>query len=498
MSFSKPNLQLPLAASYNVRGIIGATNLLTDGLDQRKINSIYYPVKNALTGATTLYLAKRPGVNLVSGTYGDSGQVAYLVSNTPGLTGSTITDFWVFSKSGDDIRVSNSAATTTVIATIAGANFPFCTRMTSISGTETLVLQIVGAAGNRVFYASVIGTWTEITDSDFPVSTLIGTMEFMDGYAFAATNTNRIYNSDINSLSSWQAQNYITKQIQQDIPVGMTRYGKRLLFFGEETVETFVNAGYPTGSPLQTDPSRFARVGLGRNSVSGNNQWDYAATCNDKLYFISINKPRNSVVMAYDGSEFSKVSTPAIERVLSGNNAQTALGVVNVSLRGIRGVALILDNTTSATQRMLIYFPDWNDWFEWTSTVFTPVNNGVAFLGVGSNQHKLYMFQLTTDNYRDSGTDYTMTVQFMLPKDGNHRKRMPMCGVAGDTARSASSLNVEFSDDDYQNFSTARAIDMTSQQKMLARCGSFRTRAVRLTHTGNLDCRLEKFLARIE
>ena len=73
-----------------------------------------------------------------------------------------------------------------------------------------------------------------------------------------------------------------------------------------------------------------------------------------------------------------------------------------------------------------------------------------------------------------------------------------MCGVIGDVARSASSMNVEFSDDDYQTWSTARAIDLTSNQKMLTRCGSYTDRAVRLTHTANLDCRIEKFVARVE
>src|SRR3990167_5049680 len=76
--FNKPSLGLPLGASYNARGIAGFTNTITNAIDQRKINSIYEPVKNATTGGVTLYLAKRPGVADVGSTYGTTGQVAYL------------------------------------------------------------------------------------------------------------------------------------------------------------------------------------------------------------------------------------------------------------------------------------------------------------------------------------------------------------------------------------------------------------------------------------
>jgi hypothetical protein len=58
----KPNLELPLAASYNSRGVAGFTNTVTNSLDQRKVNAVYELYKNPLTGKDTLYVVKRPGV----------------------------------------------------------------------------------------------------------------------------------------------------------------------------------------------------------------------------------------------------------------------------------------------------------------------------------------------------------------------------------------------------------------------------------------------------
>ena len=165
---------------------------------------------------------------------------------------------------------------------------------------------------------------------------------------------------------------------------------------------------------------------------------------------------------------------------------------------GKEAVAFALDATTATTQRWLMFFPEWKDWFEWQSTVFTPVNGGIGYyLGVGSNQHKIYSISNTTSNWRDAGTDYTWTHQFKMPKKDDATQRLDMFGVKGATSRSTSSLNVSFSTDDWQTMTAARAIDMTESQKFITRCGVFDDLCVRLTHTANLDIRLEQAFARI-
>ena len=139
MQFSEPNLVLNLGSSYNERGVGGAVYVAATALDQRKVNSIYEPVKNAATGQVMLYLAKRPGTQ-IGGTYGTSGQVAYLVHNGANLYGPGNANYWVFSTSGDDIRASNSAAATTVVATAAGYT-PVFVDKTAISCTDSLVFE---------------------------------------------------------------------------------------------------------------------------------------------------------------------------------------------------------------------------------------------------------------------------------------------------------------------------------------------------------------------
>lgn len=496
MSFLEPNVVLPLACSYNERGVAGFTNTITNAIDQRKVNSFYAPVQNAITGRTTLYLVKRPGVTYTgSDTHGTTGQVAYLISLAPGnlAIGSAP---WVFSTSGDDVRASSIAATT-VIVTSAGAHPAYVDR-TEVSGTDTVVIGVrISSTVYQWYRSTAIATFTQISDGDFTALTHRGKMEFLDGYALIMDSLNRVYNSDLNSLANWTAGSYITKQIKQDSPQGLARLGQQVIAFGAETMEVFYNAGNASGSPLSRLPQLAQRIGL--VDPNGTGITHYSATLNNRLYFVGRRAGGlySVGVFAYDGARCEKVSSPYIDKIIGSNSAARYYSVNSVGFNGQQAIAIALDPTTAATQRWLMFFPDYNEWFEWHSTIFTPVNNSEFFLGVGANQHKVYNFT-NSDNWQDDGTNYTFTHQFKMPKKGNEQHTMPMFGLVGDTARSALNVDVQFSRDDWQTKETARTIDMTSKAKMLTRCGAFQDLGVTLSYAGSLEVRLEKAVARVQ
>src|SRR5258706_4423579 len=87
-AIDEPNVIIPLASSYNERGITGFTHAVTNSEDQRKINCFYELVKNAMTGKGTLTLSKRPGVTDSSGGlgWGATGQDVYLIISEPNST----------------------------------------------------------------------------------------------------------------------------------------------------------------------------------------------------------------------------------------------------------------------------------------------------------------------------------------------------------------------------------------------------------------------------
>jgi hypothetical protein len=483
---------LPMAASYNVRGIGGYTNTLTDAIDQRKVNSIYEPVTNALTQKTTLYLVKRPGVADVGSTYGATGQVAYLWEVAAGATTNAAANRWVFSTSGNDIRASDTS-TTTVIATASGYAPAFVDK-TAISGTDTVVVQLRNASGTQtVWHSTAIATFTQISDSEFTALAHQGKMEHLDGFGFISTR-NRIYNSDLNSVSSWSATGYIERQTTQDIATGLGKFGSQIISWGTATMEVYRNAGNATGSPLEAVKELSKDVGLPSTIVTG--QRHYYTTLGNALYWRGANP---TGVFAYNGQTVEKISSPAIDKILA---ERQHYFVSRIGFQGQRAVVIGLDLPDATTQRSLLYFPAWKDWFEWTSTVFIPQASPRledVCLGVGANQHKLYAMSTASDNWQDAGSNYTWTHQFRIPKNGSYVTRMPMFGLVGDTAASTLNISVQFSDDDYTSFSTARSIDMSAVKKNLYGCGAFRTgRAVRLSYTGSLEVRIENAIARVE
>lgn len=499
MLLDKPNVVLPLASSYNERGVDGYSSTVTNAIDQRKINSVYEVVKNSQTGGVTLELVKRPGISNPGGTYGAASQLPYLVIRAAGSTDLSATGNWVFSRSGSDIRASDGLGVTTVIVTAAG-NEPRWVDKTLISGVETVVLQIHNQSTNaqRTFYSNSIGTWTEITDLVFAAFGHRGKMEHLNGFAHILTSDNYIYSSSINTLATWPAINRVAKQIKQDIAAGLMRFSNQILAFGMNTVEVFGHAGYATGSPLDVIPSSSRDVGIEVGTTEAQKA-HYYTTLGNRLYFVGNmgGSPRFSrSLIAYDGQSFEKVSTRNIDKILT--FATKVYSVNRMELYGKAAVAIALTAPSSTgTQRWLMFFPEWNDWFEWTSDVYSPIGTGDLQLGIaGSTETKLYRYS-GSEKWQDDTTDYTMTHQFDLPTKGNQLQRAYWMGVEGDTARSASSLNVELSRDDWQTVETARAIDMTKAKKHLYRCGSANKFGVRLSHTGNLDCRLRSFLARI-
>ena len=496
----KPNLILPLASTYNPRGVASFTTTLTNAVDQRKINSMYDLAKNPVTGKLTPYLVKRPGVTLNAASFGTSGQNGTLVALPPGVATDIDTNPWVFSQSGNDVRASSSA-TTTVIATAAGFWAAFVDH-TAISGTDNLVVQLRSSStvAQRVFYSTAIATFTEISAAAFTGLIHRGKMEHLDGYALILTDLNRIHSSDVNSLSAWGANNYLAKTILQDAAVGLAKLGEQIIAFGQETAEMYVNNGNPGITPLTKISGPQQRIGLiTATGTTIARKGHYYATLGGRIYFVG-HEAGGSVaagVWAYDGQKFEKVSTSFIDRILSGI-AQGYFAVSLVGFAGKSGIAITIDRLDTATQRWLMFFPEVNEWFEWTSTVFCPVNSGQWFLGAGNNQHRVYSFA-NTNSWQDDTTEVTLTHQFTLPGADNERKVMTWAGVRSDTAAAASSLGVSFSDDgDDTTYSTARNIDLSLANKRITRCGSYRNRSVRLTHSANLECRLEAFLARIE
>ena len=495
---AKTNITIPLALSYDTGGVLAVTNAAA-GQDQRRVNSYYEITRESIGVEPDVILARRPGVTIDAGTYGTTTQVQYVVGRDPATTWDAVP--WIFVKDGTSSKVVNSSTSTNILTNGDYTPRFFDTVMFGTTRYGVVQLQNIttptATPAQKVYYATAIGSWTEITDADFIALSHRGKMEFMDNFAFIADSNNRIFQSGVSDLSAWAATEFIGRTIVQDAPQGLMKVRNHLLFFGERTVETFVtNENNVTGSILERVPYSAQKIGL--NSLAGGGsglvgKTNYYATVADVGYFIGRfgGQPNDASLMSYDGNRFEKVSRPHEDKLLS----STTLYSINPFLFGGKiAIAIQLTLPTATTQRWLMFFPELNDWFEWESTVYSPVSNGEYFAGI--NPQKLYTFE-AAENFRDDGTGFSMITQFRIPFPDVRWHSMASCGVIADTTSDTQNLAVSFSDNDGATWSTERNIDLSQIKKEITGCGGFMQRQVRLTHTGSGEVRLRKYFASV-
>lgn len=521
-AIDEPNLVLPLATSYNERGTDGYTHTVTNSEDQRKINFFYELVRNQVTGKGTLTLSKRPGVvayaGVGDGTWGTSTQEVFLLVNgyisinigKQIIAGYPPLIFHRDTSASLAVKVSNETTTTTIV-TGATVLTPIYADRVAISGVDTIYVQIkvTGSPSQRVFYSSTIGTWTEIVDADFTSLNgfaQIGKMVSIDGFTFVMSQASVIWNSDSNSIANWTASSFLAKQIAQDQAVGLAKTpNNQLLAFGEETVEAFYNAGNSSGSPLGRIPQISTRIGMivplyDTNSTRAIS--DYYCTIGSRIYFIGRGGggTKSAALYSYGNGTFEKISSPYLDKFL-GSTITTSLycGMSAVTVNGQSAVAIRLtDPNSGSTQRWIMFFPDWREWFEWTSDIFSPITSGEFFVGASSSlKNKLYTFD-ASDTYADAGTNYAHSTQFKLPSNGSSLNYLGLYGVDADTDTTTNNLTAEISTNDCASFSTLGTLDLTQDRKIIVGGGSFRKGHIRYSGTNARPVRLHNGLFGID
>jgi len=150
--------------------------------------------------------------------------------------------------------------------------------------------------------------------------------------------------------------------------------------------------------------------------------------------------------------------------------------------------------------RTLVYDSDEKLWHEWSSNsagnhvVFqcdymADNSTGAAHLLHSSNGT---LYKLDVNCYTD-GTDQ-INVELITNRydmDTYHRKFMHSCKIVGDRYSTANSINLQWTNDDYQNWSNVKQISLTDDFPAFQRLGVFRRRAFKITHNSDNPLRLE-------
>ena len=492
-----PTIRIPLVGSLTNRD----GNVTVQTKDQLFINCFPEVVKNGVTGKASVHLLRRRGLlrpvpeTWVGSTFvGDYGACTWTGKSdgtSPSVfsfrnTSTSTVEFW-----------------STLTGQIGGSitTVDQCNSMTEtvVSGTSNLVAILENSTNalQEAWYFPEGGSWTQITDSDYPSAAglqVVGEPVHADGYMFIMGADGRIWNGDLNSLSSWAATSFITAQSIPDGGVGLARHHDTIAAFGEFSIEFFRNAGNAIGSPLAVIKERTQRIGAKKKSAVDSCKTIHSHE-ND-IYFLSGGGQESGDRGVYRLRDFQvqKVSTPFIDKLMDDSPILTGIAG---SFR-MMGMAHIMFITGAGSQHAC-YCPETDTWWRWTSaTLGAPravlgKNNVSEFTAVGSTGGDSYVWKVdSTPGYVDNLVAFTMTIQTMPLDFGTNRKKFfKKLELSGDQLSASGNSAVSWSNDDWATSTSAGNVDMSVSHPMLTRLGSGRRRAFKITDANDRPLRLE-------
>ncbi len=310
---------------------------------------------------------------------------------------------------------------------------------------------------------------------------------YLNGYICLVDHSSRLWNSDADNAAVWNASNFILARMESDDPMSLQKHLSYLLVVKEYYTELFYDAANPAGvSPLASVPG--AKINYG--TVDGRTVCDVGG----ELMWVGRTREGSVTVILISSVKAQPVSTPAIERLLAAGDYSGDVYSWAAKVAGHRfyGVTIANSNLT------LVYDITSKFWYQWETPdgfylpyAFSTISNGNQVLFQHRTNGDLYELQITS--YRDDGVPFPVVIQ--TPNfDGGTRayKTLPKMNFVGDQAE-ASTLKVEYSDDDYQTWvEHGQILDLSTEDPTVTDLGSFKKRAFRFTHVANAPFRAKQ------
>jgi hypothetical protein len=335
---------------------------------------------------------------------------------------------------------------------------------------------------------------SSVAMTTLPSSPYVSGAVYLDNYLFIGTSNNRIYNSNVGDPTTWDALSYISFEQTTDTLVGIAKHLNYLIAFGAVSTQFYYDAANATGSPLAVASTYTSEIGC----ASGDS---IVATSNTVLW-IGATKTNSRSVYLMDGVSPIRVSTSSVDRHLEADN----LGQVSAYCYTIDGHTLYI-LTLHNTQKTLVYDLNEKMWYLWTQfsiqsndqpypgtyqeSYFRPAFfaslGGVAYT-LDDDTATLYYFDVNT--YRDNNQPiYCRTVTDIIDNGTTKRKFYGRLEIVGD--KTAGTMQIRHSGDDYVTWSSYRAIDLNAPRSQLYLSGADRRRAWEFLVTSNCPLRLD-------
>lgn len=361
-------------------------------------------------------------------------------------------------------------------------------------------------------------TDTTISDADYPSTTCLGGA-YLDGYIFVADLDGAIYNSDLADTTAWTATNVISANRGNDKAVWLGKHHDNIVLISTNSIEFFYDAANPSGSPLTRRTDVFySSLGSLAPNLSGGVYINPSpiTQLGEDIYFIGSEKDGSLGLYVISGFSVNRISTPYLDKLLaliaSNYSAEgimlCAYQVANHTLISISSESDTIDNViiydvsnraiTDISTNLTQFTGTSKDKLNITHIFNTPykpangatlTNDPAALIGLTRSG---YLFTLTPnlsldyDAY-DTSTGYDIDLVIRTPKwDAGSRNYKFIYEIRLDSdfkPSDALSVDISWSDNDYESFTTARSIDLAQGSK-LTRLGRAVDRAWQIEYSG--------------
>lgn len=416
----------------------------TTAKDARMVNLI------AEKRGTTYGVRKRPGLSAITspptgvgyGTYNWNGVLYNLVGTT--------------------LYAGATSAATGVSGTGAGL-FSFSETK---GGTPRLVFK-----SNTAFNVFDGTAYSNINQA-FLNNTVPGVV-YLDGYTFVMGSNRQINNSGIDDPTTWNSLDFITAEIEPGTGIAIAKHLNYVTAFTDRSVEFFYDAANSTGSPLLPFSGNVIKFGCAYG-------WSVAGV-DGITFWVAQSRSGGLFVAQLTDLHPTPVSNAQVELLLE-NTAWTQQQVTAFAFRTSGHIYYMLTLGAFIT---LIYDASTQLWYEW----YTPGNSIMSASGqtllnntpvIQDTSGQLHT--ISAESSTDNGSVIVSDLYTPIFDGGTTRiKRLGLLELVGDKQPS-STVNINWSDDDYTTWTTPLPVDMSVERSTLRQLGSFRRRSFHLNH----------------
>jgi hypothetical protein len=333
-------------------------------------------------------------------------------------------------------------------------------------------------------WAGIAATATALLNGFPTSSTVVPGAAYFDTYIFVMTQDGKIWNSEPNDPTNWDALNFITAEAEPDQGVALAKHLNYLIAFGQWSTEFFYDAGNTTGSPLL--PNQTFRIEFG--CANG----DSVVEMEQTVVWVGVGQNTGRMVLMLDGTRPVQVSDASIERILN-NSTLTDVRAYSLKVAGhyFYVLNLLNDNMT------LVLDVKSKQWSIWTSYINgqEDILDGVFYTSYNNKAYSLdnldgKLYNINEESYTDDAGPIQFRIRTnLIDANSTKRKFISRLEVVGD--KIGSTLNIRHTDDDYNNWSEYRKVDLNANRSVLYQNGSFRRRAYEFFNTDDVPLRLQ-------